>query len=278
VIKITTLSGLSHILKPTIFPDGTSQVWKLPDEILESKELDVTWNFEAERELIDLLSFRQLVPNRIIDLHIPFLPYARQDKWVSNTATFNLVILADIINSLHCREVTAVDVHNPEVTTYMVNNFRNVEVTELHKLLIAETNPDYLVFPDMGALERYAFGGTTKLPRLICHKERNPLTGDITGHTMTYRDTNTDVTILHVNMATIAKPGQRFLIVDDLCDGGATFISIANKIKGQIPDVVIDLFVTHGIFSKGKEHLLTSGINNIYTTNSLLKNADGYQV
>jgi ribose-phosphate pyrophosphokinase len=187
-------------------------------------------------------------------------------------------VFAQLINSLDCNEVTAVDVHNPQTTAVCINNFRNIEVTELHKLLIEKTNPDYLVFPDLSAKNRYHVGELSKLPRLICYKERDQLAGNITGHTMSYRDLHSDMTIQYVNMANIAKPGQRFLIIDDLCDGGATFISVAKKLRSQVPDIIIDLYVTHGIFSKGKEHLLANGINNIYTTNSLLKNGDGYQV
>jgi ribose-phosphate pyrophosphokinase len=278
MIKITTESGISFELKPTIFPDGTSQVWKLPEWIFEFKELDITWNFENEREVLDLLSLRELLSEQDWSLHIPYLPYARQDKEITNNSTFNLFMFAKLINSLDCNEVTVVDVHNPQTTALAINNFKNIEVTALHQLIIAETKPDYLVFPDLGAKERYHIGELSKLPRLIGYKERDQLTGNITGHTLSYRDPHMDMTIQYANMATIAKPGQRFLIIDDLCDGGATFISVASKIRSQVPGVIIDLYVTHGVFSKGREHLLTNGINNIYTTNSLLKNGDGYQV
>lgn len=279
MIKIVTTSGVKHELKSTIFPDGTSQVWKLPEEILASKELELIWNFEAEREILDLLSLREILPEHEYtwDLHIPYLPYARQDKDVSNTSTFNLKVFAGLINSLTCRKVTAVDAHNPEATKKLIFSFENVEVTELHKLIVTETRPDFIVFPDLGAKNRYFRNGVAHLPRLICYKERDQLTGNITGHTMSYRDLQ-GVTIQGVDMSRIAKAGNRFLIVDDLCDGGATFISIAKKLREQVPGIIIDLYVTHGVFSKGREHLINNGINNLYTTNSLLKNGDGYQV
>jgi ribose-phosphate pyrophosphokinase len=37
------------------------------------------------------------------------------------------------------------------------------------------------------------------------------------------------------------------VIIDDICDGGATFLSIAEKINAKH----LTLIVTHGIFSKG---------------------------
>jgi hypothetical protein len=37
-------------IKPTIFPDGTSQVWKIPDELFNKSGLTIDWRFEREDE------------------------------------------------------------------------------------------------------------------------------------------------------------------------------------------------------------------------------------
>lgn len=44
-------------------------------------------------------------------------------------------------------------------------------------------------------------------------------------------------------------------IVDDLCDGGATFISIAKLLRETYKFDKLNLYVTHGLFSKGKKEL-----------------------
>lgn len=54
-------------------------------------------------------------------------------------------------------------------------------------------------------------------------------------------------------------------LVDDLCDGGRTFIEAAKIIKTY--NKSSSLFVAHGIFSKGFDELL-SYFDSIYTTNS----------
>jgi ribose-phosphate pyrophosphokinase len=270
MIKLTAETGLSHVLKPTMFPDGTSQVWKLPDEILESRELEITWNFESEREMIDLLSLRRLLSTQAVDLHIPFLPYARQDKEVSNSSTFNLVVLAELINSLGCRSVTSVDVHNPVVTAELIKNFQNVPVNELINRVVIEIDADYVVYPDKGAFVRYGdrkYGINQCAQEIICEKVRDQSTGDITGHR-----------VISISCPLTRGYLNTILIVDDLCDGGATFISVAKLLREQQNVGKINLFVTHGVFSKGREHLLNNGISNIYTTNSLTKNVEGYQV
>lgn len=269
MITVTTENGLTHMVKPTIFPDGTSQVWKLPAEMFEARDLEITWHFDSEREIIDLLSLRRLLVSQTWSLHIPFLPYARQDKNIDNTSTFNLVVLAELINSLGCQSVTAVDVHNPDWTAELIKNFENVEVGAIHEHMVRRRDTHCIVYPDAGAALRYP--RTVNASMIICDKTRDQLTGNITGHEIRSSDI----------MAMMTKPAPyNFLIVDDLCDGGATFISVAKLINQEYGAYVnkIDLFVTHGVFSRGREHLLNNGITNVFTTNSLTKNGDGYQV
>lgn len=261
MIKIKTYLS-EHILTPTIFPDGTSQVWKLPVDVMDSEDITVIWNFESEREVIDLLSLRALLPFHSIHLHIPYLPYGRQDKDVDNLSTFNLVVLAKLLNSMNLDRITSVDTHNPTATEHMINDFTNIKVTPLHARLVDKVRPDIIVFPDHGASERYS----THLPRIVCGKTRNQATGAITGHKI---EEQSEIGV---------EPGNHLLIIDDICDGGATFISVAKMLHGDTKNLKIDLFVTHGIFSKGRNHLLTNGINAVYTTNSLLKNSDGFEV
>ena len=46
-------------------------------------------------------------------------------------------------------------------------------------------------------------------------------------------------------------------VVDDICDGGATFLSLAEMLYRSQPNMSrLDLYVTHGIFSKGTDELL----------------------
>jgi ribose-phosphate pyrophosphokinase len=72
--------------------------------------------------------------------------------------------------------------------------------------------------------------------------------------------------------------GKDIIIIDDICDGGATFINIAKEIKNALPDIAwfkqynhpipkIYLIITHGIFSKGFEEL-SQYFDAIYCTNS----------
>lgn len=56
------------------------------------------------------------------------------------------------------------------------------------------------------------------------------------------------------------------LIVDDICDGGGTFVGLAKELRAAGATRVY-LYVTHGIFSK---RLPLEGIDHVYTTDSFL--------
>jgi len=56
------------------------------------------------------------------------------------------------------------------------------------------------------------------------------------------------------------------VVVDDICDGGGTFLGLAKKLKAKNCGKLI-LIVTHGIFSKGLEKL-EEAYDVIYSTDS----------
>jgi ribose-phosphate pyrophosphokinase len=269
MIKIKTESE-EVIVTPTIFPDGTSQVWKLDSSVLKQPKYRIIWNFEAEREIFDLHSLVALLRwgnpyFTQIQLHIPYLPYGRQDKTVSNDTTFNLTVFATLINNLGLDLVSSVDVHNPSLTEKLINNFSNHSIEETHRKIISTIEPTFVVFPDKGAMSRY-HTGLSQIDTIFCDKVRDQATGQILGTTVN----------MNRNRDFISR--DRILIVDDICDGGATFIGVAKALREKNENMQINLFVTHGIFSKGKGPLLDGGIDHIYTTNSLLKNSDGFPV
>jgi ribose-phosphate pyrophosphokinase len=253
-------------IKSTVFPDGTSQVWKLPSGLFEGDFIDIVWNFESERELMDLFSLRALIPEgKEVSLHVPYLPYARQDKPVTNDTTFNLQVFAALLNGMNFSRVSAVDVHNPELTKTVIKNFVNLGVKNILEILATNIKPAFLVFPDKGAADRYARAlAHIHVPHLTFTKTRDSLTGRIYGHSV-------------YPPILASQAVYKYLVIDDLCDGGATFISVANMIKDVVPNADLHLFTTHGIYSKGKEPLINAGFK-LYTTNSLIKNVEGFRV
>jgi len=238
------LNGLP--VPTTMFSDNTSQVWKLPEEILTTTNFaHVTWEFSNEGEFLQLAQLKLLLDHydfRTV-LRLPYLPYGRQDKEPSNTATFALYAFAELLNHLGFEEVICMDPHS-SVAEELIYNFKAIypvdKIYEVAKLVEA----NLFCYPDAGAFEKYI--NLLKGGHIYGEKVRDQLTGNITSYKL------------------IGTPIGTVLIVDDICDGGMTFKLLAKDLLAAGAKSVV-LFVTHGIFSKGTRTLFESGIQRIFT-------------
>jgi len=192
-----------------------------------------------------------------IDLFLPYVPYARQDRVCNRGESFSLKAFADLINSLNFTTVTVLDPHS-DVAPALFD--RCIPVKQLGIITKFESFKNKVMGGDYGFVSPDAGGNkkTVDLAKFFNHKDfiradkrRNLATGDIL-ETIVYAD---DLT------------GKNVCIADDICDGGKTFIELAKVLKSKGANSVI-LYVTHGIFSKGIDVLLDAGIDHIYTTNS----------
>lgn len=245
----------------TIFPDKTSQVWKLNEETLNQlrdqatvgNKAIVKWEFESEGEFLHLAQLKDLLDSEGIrsELFVPTLPYARQDKHINNNSTFALRTFTKLLNSLKFDSVKTIDAHNIDLSYQLINNFTNLKPDgEVQKL--AFDIADVICFPDQGAEKRYSGGF---LPTCYGVKKRDLETGYIEGYEFSG------------NVA-----GKRVFIWDDLCDGGMTFIKCTEKLlQGGAKEVY--LYVSHGIFSKGTKVLFDAGISRIFTKEGEVENS-----
>lgn len=241
-------------IKPTIFPDGTSQVWKIT--VPKDEKCIIKWNFENEAEVIHVLQLGKLLyyQDKVIKLEVPYFPYARQDKVVGNNSTFAKSVFTDIIYDNYFNEIEAFDIHSK-------GQVSNVEPVEQIKCAIELSHPDYIFYPDEGAKTRYSHI-TNQVPSFFGNKVRDQLTGNILEYKI---ETSLDI------------KDKTVLIIDDICDFGKTFIESSRKLQ-KLGAKNIDLYVSHGLFSGGKQFLHDDGIRNIYTTNSLVRNKEGFSV
>lgn len=256
MINLTT-GGKNYKIIPTHFPDGTSQVWKIPD-LKVGGWADIEWFYREDSELLQVAQLVDLLKSFDkglgIALYVPYLPYARQDKAISNETTFAGKTFIKLLTSLELSSIYVFDVHNEDlVINDKIYNIRNEEAGPSFNGL--RDNYDVVVFPDKGAHNRYLSQFPKYTKTLTFEKVRDPSTGVIgsvqTKQNLKYYPDNT-----------------RFLIVDDICDGGGTFIPIV-KTMNENGLFNVDLYVSHGIFSKGIDVLLDAGIKKIITTNSI---------
>ena len=244
-----------HDINVTVFPDKTSQVWKLSDELLGADKCNekrlIRWDFEGEHEIIQIIQLSNLLDEvngyKPIILECPYLPYGRQDKETNNTSCFALKTFCRLFSCIS--ELHTFDAHNP--TFFELNkkaipfNFVNTLPTKEINNIVQREAIDLIVYPDKGAAQRYSHLSATSF--VCADKVRDQLTGEITGMTMPKIDEY-----------------QRVLVMDDLCDGGRTFIEVAKLIEKYNPTELI-LYISHGIFSKGTKCLFDSGYDKVFT-------------
>jgi len=188
---------------------------------------------------------------KLINVFIPYFPAARQDRVMIAGEPLSVKVYADILNSLKLNKITVFDAHS-EVTSALLDN---CEVISNHAF-IAEVlkkigNDVKLISPDGGALKKIYkvseyLGG---IDVVECSKSRDVKTGKLSGFKV-YDDN---------------LQGIDCLIVDDICDGGGTFIGLAEELKKKNAGKLY-LAVSHGIFNKGFESM--KAFEKIFTTDS----------
>jgi ribose-phosphate pyrophosphokinase len=281
LLNLSEPSSYGIKFKVSKFPDGQQAVTIIEEGI---QKYD---SFRTMREPVTIISrltsFRDLelvicankalreLGVKEVKLEISYLLGARSDrKFETGSVNYIKEVLAPIINMQNFSNVTVLDPHS-DVTEACINNFIKQTqyshgfITFVLRDYFAGGSTDYskmrLISPDAGALKKVydvAESIGYKEEIVIASKHRDVKTGKIT---------HTEVP---VNVDDLDKD---FFILDDICDGGRTFIEIAKALRGKNVTGKIFLVITHGIFSAGLKPL-NEHFDGIYTTNSYVDMAD----
>ena len=187
-----------------------------------------------------------------LHLILPYFPAARQDRLMIPGEPLSVKVYADLINAQNFTSVSVFDPHS-EVTPALLNNCISIQNYQFIEEVVNQIGKEVLfVSPDGGALKKiYKVAGNVGQAEVIeCSKRRDVKTGKLSG--------------FHVY--TDDLQGKDCLIIDDICDGGGTFVGIAEALKAKNAGNLY-LAVSHGLFTKGFNHL-TPYFDKIFTTNS----------
>lgn len=237
-------------IKPTIFPDGCPQVWNLPVHMLGESYV-VTWKYENLTEYWSILQLGKLV--KITILIIWYLPFGRQDKIISNQTCFGLhIFIEQLMQGLLGTRIEVIDQHNEKFFPVGIKqSFQPCHYFDTEGF-------DLIAFPDISAHDKYErmymYKGFSNrdIHKIIFQKIRNPTTGEITDYVI-----STDSRLLE------NREAKKMVVIDDICDGGATFIKCAKILKDLFPAAELHLKTTYGIYSKGKQVLMGAGYDSI---------------
>lgn len=200
----------------------------------------IVGNIENSNDIMELLmltdAIKRSYPESKIYLTLPYFPYARQDRVMELGQSLSVKIMADLINAQGYNKVTIYDAHS-DVTTALINRGVNIDQSEFVYFFVKENSLEkcILVAPDSGALKKTMKSAQRLGMEIVrADKNRDVKTGEIL-ETVVYSDDVGD---------------KDFLILDDICDGGRTFIELAKVLKTKTTGKVY-FYVTHGIFANG---------------------------
>lgn len=259
------------------FPDGQQDIQLLDGIWVDSglkrinEAVTIKSRFNSFKDLEIIICATKALRNlgvKEIHLYIPYVMGARSDRqFVEGGTSYLRDVIAPILNSLEFESVTCIDVHS-DVAAACIDRLKVVDSTQIVSSFISRVaaNRDLavssflescvFVSPDAGSLKK------------IYNVAKNL---HFTGEVLTcskYRDTDGKLSKTHVPVR-VDHYSKNLVIIDDICDGGRTFLNIAEEIKKTQPERTgkIYLVVSHGIFSAGFDEL-SKHLDGIYCSNS----------
>mgnify|MGYP000532971753 CR=1 FL=1 len=254
-------------LKWWTFPGGERNVKIVDSEIIAgvANTYIIECLFKGSDDLIDMMLLVNAIRNANVSpfpvniaLSIPYFPFARQDRVMTVGEPFALQIAVNIIKSCNFDLIFTYDPHSDVLAGMFEPGKLVVHYQyELMKSLI-QGLPFYnknsaLISPDAGALKKiYSLAKELDFPVIEASKKRDVKTGEIVKTAIDTKELSS-YDVLYV--------------VDDICDGGRTFIELAKVIRDGGFAGELYLCVTHGIFSKGIEVL--DIFDGVFTANNM---------
>ena len=256
--------GFCTVLQPAVsavahtFPGGEPHIkLALPNRPGKGAEITVTTrlnNSDAVMQLLLATDAAKRAGWEHVHAVIPYFPAARQDRVMVPGEPLSLKVYAGLINAQHFASVNVFDPHS-EVTPALLDRVRAVPNHAYAAACLRQiSEPYFLVSPDGGALKKidklaaYIGGGHEVVE---CSKRRDLATGALT-----------DFIVYADDLA-----GRACVVVDDICDGGGTFLGLAKALRARGAGALY-FVVSHGIFSKGLD-ALAEEYAQIFTTDSV---------
>ncbi|WP_053122662.1 hypothetical protein [Mycolicibacterium conceptionense] len=226
------------------YPGGDTAVRHL--QPAEEGCVPVYWNAGGTLDFLALaqwVAFHEARSAQDPVLVMPYLPSARGDHDITRDAQG----AARLTAATGIRRVITVDPHSSAwadaATDWGTKVYALSPTGLITRSFLAADHWEWrgVIAPDKGAVDRAgAVTEILRLPLLTAGKVRDSATGKLSGFT-----------------APEGVGSGRYLVVDDICDGGGTFAGLAQEIHQVAPNAEMHLFVTHGLFTgRWRENLL----------------------
>ncbi|AKY03999.1 putative ribose-phosphate pyrophosphokinase [Cronobacter phage PBES 02] len=267
-IEFTGFAGGERNVRIKGFQHSPAYGVDLKEKMPEGKDLVVYAHIDSSDAIMDLLLFTDAfnrmgrgTGNQVKKVcYVPYLPYARQDRVMVPGEPLSSAVFGTLINLCGFDRIIVDDPHSDVSPSHI----KNVAIFEQYELALDILGPGFfddavIVAPDAGAIKK-----VTKLAQKVNHREigvgtkhRDLMTNNITDTTYAGPDVN----------------GKRVIMVDDICDGGRTFIELGKVLRANGAKEVV-LYTTHGIYSYGAD-VFKDVIDEVYSAYPWMKNLEG---
>lgn len=251
----TNCSVLTY--EESIFPGGEVFIRLNDNQRIEDKDVLICASVMSSDDLMKILMMTDALREahaRSISLYMPYVPYARQDRVCNPGEAHSIRVFGDLINSQKYKDVIVFDPHS-DVTGAVIKNITIIDNNKFIRIALTGTKQwgdspipfksFVLISPDAGALKK-----VSNLAKYLI-KHDVPISNLVQADKL--RDLKTGK-IIKTLVHTEDLKGADCIIVDDICDGGRTFIDLAAALKAKNAGRIA-LIVSHGIFSKGIKNL-----------------------
>lgn len=204
-----------------------------------------------------LENLRGIEPQRMenigpgVYLAVPYFGYSRQDKRFKPGEVISARAIADML-ATQCDGLTVLDLHAPQVLENLdIPVAFTSAMPELASHLQSEVQPDFILSPDKGAIDR-----ASQVAQLIDCEFSYLEKTRIDAHTIIHKAKDLDV------------QGKVVAIVDDMIATGGTICRAADALRSQ-GATEVHAACSHGLFTGGAIRRLTQFVDGVHATGSL---------
>jgi ribose-phosphate pyrophosphokinase len=189
-----------------------------------------------------------------IFLAVPYFGYSRQDKRFQQGEVISASLIVRLL-ARHIDGLIVLDLHAPSVLDDLDTPVEFVSaMPEIADHLKINVNPDFILSPDKGAIER-----ASHVAKLIGCKFSYLEKTRIDAHTIQHKPKDLDV------------DGAIVAIVDDMISTGGTICKASDALLSQGAKEV-HAACTHGLFTGGAITRLDDHVSGVHATDSIASN------
>ncbi len=250
--KIANLTGTKKVEVTTdIFPDG--EIYLKLEEDIGGENCTVVHTTYPNKHLLELYMIQDALKENgasAIDIVVPYYSYARQDRSFEIGEPISARAIAKRIE-VDADNFYSIDLHSEKIVDFFEISAKNISAMPLLAEYASDKDPDILISPDEGGLERVKKAA------------------DKTGIQWDYLEkTRIDGSNVEIKPKNIDAKGRSVVILDDIIATGGTMAEAAKQLKEAGAEEV-HAGCTHGLFAENALDKLNKVCDSVFCTDTI---------